>query len=354
VIVNRRALPAALVLAVVASASIGAQDLFRSNAAAIAVARISPAERSNYEYVLEVERDDGVRERTLFRDGERVRLERMRVDVRGRVLEEEHYERGVLREVRRFDERGRVREELDYDESGLLTERIEMVYNGGVRVAERHFDPEGELLFIDRFSYDSGGRIRRVERERDDAVVRSTSYAYADGRIFEEAFRSGDAATVVRYDELGRVAYRAERQDGRLIEEQAYRYETPDTRIVTTEGSDEPGVRIERFVDGRLAAVSVEIDGEVVSRSTREYADGRLVRVVTEGRDIAGRRVERYRYDDGELVRRVVQENDRIVREVLYTGPREREEITYRDGEPFLRVRYRDDNPVARELIRGE
>lgn len=351
----KRRLLAAMVLLALAAPALTAQQFYRSNAAGSVVSRIPESARGDYEYVLEVRREDGVRERRLYRDGDLLRRERASLDGRGRVTEEARYEQGVLREVRRFDERGRPVEELDYDTAGLLIERVEVAYEGDRRVAERHIDPEGELLYTDRFEYDSAGRIRRVRRMRDTGVVRSTSYAYADGRLFEESFRSGNRTTVVRYDAGGRVAQREQRVDGELTEEQTYRYEGEDTRIVTTRSVGENRVRVERFVEGRIVATTVEVDGDVVSTSRHEYSDGRLFRVITEGPGIAGRRVERYEYDtEGELARRVVQLEGRVTREVLYSGERTREEITYRDGEPFLRVTYRDDNPVSRELVAGE
>jgi hypothetical protein len=345
----------ALGVAVMQPAALGAQELYRSNAAGIAVSRIGEGERGSHEYVLEVRREDGVRERRLYRDGELARRERERLDGRGRVVEEERFEDAVLREVRRYDERGRVSEILDYDDTGLLVERIELDYEETRRIAERHYDARDELAFTDRFEYDADGRIRRVRRERDDEIVRSTSYAYAEGRLFEEAFRTGETETVVRYDADGRVAYRAQRRDGDLVQEQEYRYEAPAVRVVTTRSAGEEGILVERFTDGRLDVARREVDGEVVSRTRHEYTDGRLLRTVTEGRDIAGRRVERYEYaDDGELRRRVVRVEGRTTREVIYRDDRIREEVTYRDGTPFLRVTYRDDNPVSRELISGE
>ena len=335
-------------------AAIGAQELFRSNAAGTAVSPIPESQRESYEYVLEVERTDGIRERALFRDGELTRLERQRLDGRGGVVEQERYEGGVLREVRRFDERGRIREELDYDDTGLLAGRSEVEYEDGRRVAERHFDAEDTLRHTDRFEYDSRGRIRRVRRERQGSLLRSTSYAYADGRLFEESFRTADMLAVVRYDSRGRVAYRAERREGELVAEQEHRYESPSEYTVTHRLPAEPGIRVERYRDGRLSTSTKEVDGEVVSRAVYEYAGERLARIVTGGREIAGRRVERYDYDDeGELERRVVEVAGRTVREVVYPGDRVREEITYRDGEPFLRVTYRDNNPVSRDLVSG-
>jgi YD repeat-containing protein len=346
---------AALVLAVVAVPPGAAADLYRSNAAAIAVSPIGEAERGVYEYVLEVRRDDGVRERLLYRDGELTRRERMLLDGRGRVVEEERFEGGVLREVRRFDERGRLTEVLEYDGSGLVERRIVLEYEGGRRVVERHYDAADELLFVDRFAYDSEGRIRRVTRERGEDVVRRTAYAYADGRIFEESFRVGDTMRVVRYDEAGRVAHRAEHRRGELIEEREMRYPAPDVRIVETTRPEEPGVLIERYLEGRLTATRRVVDGETISQTRHEYEDDQLIRVTSEGRDLAGRRVERYEYDEeGELARRIVRMEGRTLREVIYHEDRRREEITYRDGEPFLRVVYRDDNPVSRKLVSGE
>lgn len=349
-----RAVLALLAALLLQPAALGAQELFRSNAAGTAVSPIPESQRESHEYVLEVERTDGVRERSLFREGELTRLERLRLDGRGRVLEEERYEDGVLREVRRFDERGRITEELEYDDTGLLAGRSEVEYEDGRRVIERHFNADDTLRYTDRFAYDSRGRIRRVRREHDGTLLRSTSYAYADGRLFEESFRTGEMLAVVRYDARGRVAYRAERREGELVAEQEYRYESPDAYDVTYRRPTEPGRSVERYVDGRLVTSREEIDGEVVSRTAYEYDGDRLARAVTDGRDIAGRRVEQYHYDeDGDLSRRVVEVAGRTVREVVYSDDRMREEITYRNGEPFLRVTYRDDNPVSRELVSG-
>lgn len=349
------ALLALLAAMLLQPAAIGAQELFRSNAAGIAVSPISESQRESHEYVLEIERTDGVRERSLFREGELTRLERLRLDGRGRVVEEERYEDGVLRELRRFDERGRISEELEYDDTGLLSGRTELEYEDGRRVAERHFDADDTPRYTDRFEYDSRGRIRRVRREHDGTLLRSTSYAYAGGRLFEESFRTGDMLAVVRYDSRGWVAYRAERRDGELVAEQEYRYESPGEYTVTHRQPTEPGIRVERYVDGRLVTSSEEVDEEVVSRTAYEYDGGRLARVVTDGRDIAGRRVEYYHYDENrELERRVVEVAGRTVREVVYSRDRMREEITYRNGKPFLRVTYRDDNPVSRELVSGQ
>jgi YD repeat-containing protein len=352
---RRAAAVAALFLALAALPPQAAADLYRSNAAAIAVAPITEAQRGEHEYVLEVRRGDGLRERLLFREGELIRRERLRLDGRGRVVEEERFEGGVLREVRRYDERGRLTEVLEYDRSGILERRIALGYENGRRIAERHYDATDTRVFTDRFAYDSAGRIRRVTRERDGEVERETAYAYAEGSLFEESFRAGETVRVVRYDGQGRLAYRAERRDGELVEEQEVRYPAADVRIVTTSRPGEPGVLIERFLSGRLTDTRREIDGAVVSRTRHEYEEDRLTRVVTEGRDIAGRRVERYEYDDtGELTRRIVRMEGRTLREVIYHGDRRREEITYRGGEPFLRVTYRDDNPVSRELVSGE
>lgn len=351
----RPAAAAALFLALAVLPPQAAAELYRSNAAAIAVAPITEAERGEHEYVLEIRRGDGLRERLLFRGGELIRRERSRLDSRGRVVEEERFEGGVLREVRRYDQRGHLTEVLEYDRTGILERRIALDYENGRRSAERHYDATDTRLFTDRFAYDSAGRIRRVTRERDGEVVRETAYAYAEGSLFEESFRAGQTVRVVRYDGQRRVAYRAERRDGELVEQQEVRYPAADVRIVTTTRPEERGVTVERFLAGRVTDTRREIDGEVVSRTRHEYEDGRLVRVITEGRDIAGRRVERYEYDvTGELARRIVRTEGRTLREVIYHGDRRREEITYRDGEPFLRVTYRDDNPVSRELVSGE
>lgn len=333
-----------------------AAEVFESNAAGIALSPIEESQRDAYEYVLEVVTEDGVRERVLYRDGEEDTRERFRLDERGRVVEEERYEDGVLREGRRYDERGLVREILEYDDTGLLERRIEADYADGRRVAERHYNPEEELLFTDTYQYGSSGRVARVTRRREGEVVRTTSYAYAGERLFEEAYRRGEELTVVRYDTAGRVSYRAERREGELLREEEYRYEADGARVVTTRAPASGEVTVERYQNGQLVSTRVEVDGEPVRRTLRDYdEEGNLVRVTTEGEDIAGSRVERYEYDEeGELARRIVELRGTIVREVVYSGERTREEITYRDGEPFLRVTYRDDNPVSRELVDGE
>jgi antitoxin component YwqK of YwqJK toxin-antitoxin module len=337
------------------SLGIEAQDLYQSNAAGIAVSPIEASQRGVHEYVLEIDRQDGVRERRLYRDGELTTTERLVVDGRGRVLEEERYEEGVLRTARVYDERGAVGEIRHYDADGELETTVELDYADGRRTAERHYGPDGELAYTDRFSYGSNGRVREVERFRDGERTRITRYAYAGGRLFEEYFQNGEDETVVRYDTEGRVAYRAERDAGELVREQDYRYEGEGVRIVRTRSADQAGVTIERYDEGLLVSSRVEVEGEIISETTREYEEGRLSRVVRAGDEIAGRRIELYEYDEnGELVRRTVRSDGRTLREVVYTGERTREEITYRDGEPFLRVTYRDDNPVARELVTGE
>ncbi|MFO8063521.1 MAG: hypothetical protein ACQETQ_01260 [Spirochaetota bacterium] len=354
-----------VLIVVTASSVLGAQELYRSNAAGMEIEPIEEAQRDDHDYVLEVREVDGERERSLYREEVIIRRERYLSSGRGRLVREERYDDGDLRYVRLYDERGRVEEERDYDEAGELSERVELEYRDGRRVRERHFevDAEGDSAdaddedptYTDEFEYDSEGRVRRVSRVRDGDVRRETRYAYAEGRLFEESFRNGEEVTVVRYDRSGRVAFRAERRGGDVVRRQEYRYEGDGERVVTTRDRNETGVRVERFAEGRLVSTRVEVDGEVISRSRREYEDGNLSRVVSEGRDLAGRRVEEYEYDEnGELARRVVRVREKPVKEIVYRGKRSREETTYRDGEPFLRIRYRDGNPVSRELVAGE
>ncbi|MFP4204722.1 MAG: hypothetical protein ACLFSP_01275 [Spirochaetaceae bacterium] len=283
-----------------------AEELYRSDPTGAAIARITEAEREDHRYVLEVEAADDLREHRLYREGELLREERQHLDAEGRVVSEERVEGGEHRET-------------------------------------------------DHFDYDGQGRIRRVTRERDGETVHSTSYAYADGRLFEEAYRSGARVTVARFDTRGRVAYRAERREGELLREEEYRYTTAEDYTVRIREDETSGLRVERYEEKRLRESRLEEDGRVLRRSVYRYDGENLREVITEGEQIRGRRVAEHEYDeDGELRRRIVREDDRIIRETSYRDSRERVETVYRGGVPFLRITYRDDNVVARELVSGE
>ena len=344
-----------VLLAVLISATpIAAAEWFVSNAVGIAGEPISAGEASGHDYVLQVERRDGVEVRTLLRNGGEV--QRVEVTRQGSTSVERTYRDGDLEsEIVVRDDGRPLTERIHAD--GALTEEREYQYESDQLVSRLVRDEADQLLYRETYFYWRDGTLRSIVKDEASAV--RTEYRYTDGRLREEWISRPGGSERFRFDAAGRLVTRERFVNGELVEQEVRQYwgatsEAVIRDVVIVAG----GETLRRGYDerGRLVSERDEIDGAVVRELTRLF-DGDLLAAEIEEERNATRRWD-YRYaDDGEQTGVTYRENGQLV-EVSYLvlgpedAPADRMTELYRRGEPILRVYYAGRERIREEVIR--
>lgn len=328
-------------------------DWYVSNAVGIRGEQIDASRIEEHEYVLSVERRDGVETRLLLHDGEEV--QRVEVVRQGTTTVERTYRDGVLEgEVVLRDDGQPISEQLYAD--GALTEERTYTYENDRLLRRSVRDPSGELLYTETYSYWRDGTLRSLVKEEQSSV--RTEYRYKEGRLEEEWISRPGSSQRFRFDPAGRLVIRERFADGELVEQEVRRYwgasaDSLIREVVISEGENE----IRRGYDerGRLVSERVEEGGTVVRELTREFQEDLLVAEVEENR--GGTLRWDYRYGEDDELERVEFREDGLLVEVEYRtlneedAPAERMVELYRRGEPILRVYYRGQERIWEDVI---
>ncbi len=215
------------------------------------------------------------------------------------------------------------REELSYLPSGALTSRD-------------RYDAAGELQFAETLRYRSDGTLRAILRCDDPEDCIEIEF---DGIAGGEHLRGSEVDIRYHYDERGRIVAEYEREgDAEPIERRfVYVDDLLDT-VETTQGAAET---IEQRDGGRIVSRVERQNGRLVSEETYDYdTSGRLTAHVIRGRrDLV---VNTFTYGDGED----------FTRESTLNGVLIEREVIDADGQT-IRERFSEGSLAVREVRDG-
>ena len=322
------------------------QELFRSNAIGMRLARIQSLPSSGY--ALEVKSAGATQEEVLWQDGQEVRRTVRRPAGSGGEVEEEVYlsQAQEPSESRLFDAAGRIVERKD----GSGVSRYG--YVGGVLDSIEALGADGELLYRERYAYTRTGYLREVIRTYADGSRVVSSYVFHSGTLAEERRSRDTDLSVARYDSRGRLLSERQFAGGKPTVERELEYQGDSSALrAYRERNVQAGYDLSRVFDEAGRPISEVQEGASKSRVTYTYDDqGRVVLERRVGPSGVEERTSRYG-EDGSLSEERYLSRGRLLKVRVHTGERQWHEDLYRGGRPVLRVYYEDGEKSREELL---
>ena len=196
-----------------------------------------------------------------------------------------------------YDPEGRTLSEIKHDAEGGVEQNYGYVYNEqGVKIADRSWDENGDLIDDMEYDVDADGKIQFAYKNYLDGSKDTITYRYDDaGKLLEKEVRTDeDEVEMVEkfvyegnYEVLhesrgedGQVVYRKEtgyNEKSHILEEKTWMAETDATTRVVNEYAE----------DGELSSVaSFSDDGDLIFRVAYERDEkGHIVKVNEESPD---------------------------------------------------------------------
>lgn len=304
-----------------------------------------------FEYVLQILRRDDGESRVLMREGEEV--EQLSISPRpGGGRREVRRREGETVSTEVYDATGRLVRKESFD-NGEATAIETMTYSAGRLAESENRTPDGEVLWRDRFVYDSEGLLRRVVRAYPSGDERRSEYTFQGGSLLQEWHGNGGAGILIRYGAAGREVARENWDGDVLVTRESFEYADSGVirRSVVTDFAEDSRTVVTYDADGRPVAEERTVGETVASTVTYEY----------DGEDLAVRREEsgeglletRYEYEGGEIAAESFYTDGLLTKRILYPEEGRRVEERFRVGDLFLRIYFEDDVRTREEVIRN-
>ncbi|MFP4384583.1 MAG: hypothetical protein ACLFSE_11105 [Spirochaetia bacterium] len=331
------------------------QELYRSNQLGMRLERISEEQRSEYEYVLRVNREGDLRTVTLFHDGEEASRTVQELLGGGDIKTEREYEKEELRTVRNYRSDGLVQNTEEYT-GGELERVYTYRYHQGRLSGIEAAGSDGGVLYNDRYRYTLGGFLREIRRNFPDGSFRLSHFRYGEDALITEWNTKNPGKQVPAETEISYY-----NPSGNLIRREVLKGDERNSTVLYTYTGDgvlEKTVRTgpegreteHRYGPaGNVLQVIDRRDGAVIREEENVYQDNVLTerKIITQGVE----EKRQYRYDEAdELYEEVLYENDVLILITRYTGENTFEEDVYDSGELSLRVYYEDGKVVKKEI----
>lgn len=338
----------AAVAALLAPASVRADELYRSDLLGIEMEAVSPDQVSQTEWLLQVHREGTSEIRTLTHSGKETKRWVDEFE-HGQLAKETLYDAGVISSVTVYRD-GHPQEEENYLDGKFESKRIYR-YEQGLLARIEVEGSDGSPDYRTVIYRDPDGRLRRAVRTYPDGRAVESAYTYTGGSLLAEWHGNDRKGELIRYSGSDLAAIE-DWEGGAIINQTDFAPDGKGQRSVETDFAS--GAVTRRLYDakGKLLSEQVSSKDATVSRTDFRYEGDRLVDkvVLTPG----VREESRYAYGrDGKLARVEVTRNLTIVKVTVYTGDDSSYEELYTNGKPFLRVYYKDGNKVREEVVTG-
>lgn len=336
---------AILICLLVSIAAAGAAELYQSNELGMELAPIHPSQRSEHQWVLQVERSGRTETRILTDKGKPYGRWELSYEG-GRVASEKVYRDGELTSVTDYHN-GRPVRRTEYT-GGKPSTVHDYTYSGRLLESVSVSDASGTLLYRDLYSEGPDGRMRRAVRETPDGKRKVIALTFSGSNLVSEWLGVGGNGELLHYS------------DGSLVSTEKWK----GTELQTEERvapSKNGSVKVLRDLKTGLSTTkSYNSDGKIVSEveekggstlKSVDYsynADGKVSSKLTK---TPGRREEiRYHYDKaGELATSETSVNRRVVKVTHYTGKDSYVEDLYLNGALALHAYYEKGKLVREE-----
>lgn len=325
-------------------AAVAAAQLYQSNELGMELAPIGEAQRSNYQWVLEVERSGQREVRTLTDKGKAFGRWVLTYEG-GRVASERVYNNGELTNVTDY-RNGHPTRQTAYVAGKPSTVR-DYTYEGSLLKSVTVSDGSGKLLYRDLYSEGPDGRMRRAVREAPDGHRTVISLTFSGGNLISEWLGAGDAGELLRYSN-GTVVSTEQWKGTELLREESVSPTANGSVKVARDLTSGLVTRESYNAEGRIVSLVEDKGGNAVRTVDYSYSNGKISAKVTK---TPGRREEvRYRYDkSGELTTSETTVNRRLVKMTHYAGKDSYVEDLYLNGELVLRAYY-EKGKLVREV----
>ncbi|HEQ71144.1 MAG TPA: hypothetical protein ENN69_01520, partial [Spirochaetia bacterium] len=180
---------------------------YRSDQVGLELEPIARIRRDEFEYVLEVEKEERRAVKRLYRDDKEWKRWETLFDGQGLKTDIYEYRDGKLLLHTMYDAKGRVKTEEAYAD-GKLTERRLFAYSPRGLDYVDTLDSNGERLYTDEYFLAPTGRLRTIRRIYPDESMAVIHFTYGGGLlVYQWEYRDG-RITDIRYNEDGTVAKR--------------------------------------------------------------------------------------------------------------------------------------------------
>lgn len=351
---------ARILLLALLPAALANAEWFASNALGLEVEPIAAEQLEQYEYTLEVTATPGVTTKTLYREGEPIEQDVVRVQGRRRI--EEHYEDGELESIQYFDSNGLLEREERYV-TGELDRVHDYEYFGRTPILLEVSGPGGSALYRERYYYWGDGMLRRLDRttfseDGGDPIERVIEYSYRGRRLVEEWIDAGGRTERFRFDTDGNLAVRELRSSAqgreRLLEREERTYRSDETLAQVRVWLYDTEESVLRRYDeqGRMIEQITQRSGEVSSRLLRAYEGSRVARETLVSSE--GTQRWEYRYTGGnepELASVRYLRDGQLQQVTTYDEESHRVEEIYHRGRLVLKAYYVEERKTKEEVF---
>jgi hypothetical protein len=352
----RRAVPrvvAAVILALSALQSAWSQStLYRSNGSGMLLEPIPSYRRDEYDFVIEVARTGARELRRLFENGEEVSRCEIALGEGGVKKEEKEFSGGIISARRVYGKTGEILLEEAYSE-GKLQSVSNYQYADSRLSSVRVTDPDGGLIYSQKYLLSGEGALRRVVRTDADGSTSSSVYFSGSEGVREERNTTAGITIVVRYDERGRTVGRERWEEDQItIREQFVFQSGSDFLESSTETRLPEGTLVESRYDekGHMRTETVT-ENQKISERTDYSWDDYGHNTAKRKRSSLGIEEWRYFYDaEGNIAKEDYYLRGALEKTVVYTGKDERYEDFFREGEMFLRAYYSGGTKVREQV----
>jgi len=212
------------------------------------------------------------------------------------INSEEFELKGGIYNKTTYDEEGRTLSEIKYDTEGVIEQNYGYVYNEqGVKIADRSWDENGDLIDDMEYDIDADGRILFAYKNYLDGSRDTITYRYdSEGRLIEKEVKTDedeiefvetfayDGDNIVLHesrDENNELAFRQETvysDKADVLESKTWNAETDETSRVVNHYDDQGQLNsVESFSgkDDLLFKLSYERSGELIIGVREESPD---------------------------------------------------------------------------------
>jgi hypothetical protein len=326
--------------------------LYRSNDFGMLLQPIEPYMRGQYDWVMQVQTDDGSEVRRLFDKGAEVRRWEIAWAKAGAQKVERELTGDTLVARRVYDASGLLLQEESYD-AGVLAEKALLSYAGTRLVRKRLVDAGGDTKYSEEYLYAANGSLREVRRVGAPDDARMSAWIMGSTGLAESRSTVGESVYVDRYDARGRLACSEQSTGGLVISRIDFRFQT-DSDSLASSTEKRPGEEtvIERIYDaeGRIVSQATTTKGAVTETVAYRRNDRGDVTVKTR-RSADGLETWRYTVDDaGRVSREEYFLRGSLATVTVYGEGSLKTEELYKDGEMVLRISWDGDTRLSEQV----
>ena len=329
--------------------SLQSQEFYRSNSIGMALEKISSIRSDEIEYILKVEKKDGIVSRILYKDSIVIKRQLLQYNSEGDIVKETVTEDNK-KTVTEFRNK-KAFEELHYTDN-ILKERRRYLYSSdGKIISEEKYSSDG--LLISKRTYDNlkDGRaaavINTFTEDNKDII---SNYSFTGPDIRSEWQGDSKGSGEFTYYKDGKIQYSENWQESKKISRTDYFYNKESDLVRTEENFLSGGKTLINKYDERRRIVSeTEKKGSnTVKTVYNTYSSDNLIKKISKTGDDTEKYI--YEYSGDNLVKELYYFNGSLRKKTVYEeGEGNYYEDLYSENIKYMRIYYRDNEKVKTE-----